>query len=401
MEASRGIRALSTALSSPDFLRFTLGNSVSLIGTWMQRMATGWLAWSLTESGVWLGVVAFAELFPTVVVTPLAGAAADRWNRKRVVMITQTLAMLQAFALFLLVATGTITIWLLLFFTAFLGICAAFTQPARLSMVPSLVPRESLHAAVAVNSIVANLARFIGPALSAVLILYIGIHAVFLFNTLSFGAFLYALHGLSVPANKKLNDGKYLADFVAGLKYVIAHKGILSVLILLLATSLGGRPVIELLPGFAGNVFDAGPAVLASLSAAIGIGAILGGLSLNVAGDLDDLRGTLKSSSFAMGLGVMLFAMAPSYHVALPMLVLTGFGFSRTGIAAQTLIQLSVDEALRGRVISVYGMIFRGGPAIGALVLGGASHWLGLQLSVFLGSLIVFAAWAKFLRDTR
>ncbi len=188
-----GFGGIARALRNPNYGLYTAGNAASLIGTWMQRIAVGWLTWQLTGSGAWLGAMAFADLFPTVIIGPVAGAAADRWDRLRVTKISQALAMAQSIVLFLLTVSGHITIELLLVLTAALGVIAGFNQPARLALIPSLVRREDLAAAVAINSIIFNSARFIGPAVAGLMIVAGGISAAFAANAVSFVFFLVAL----------------------------------------------------------------------------------------------------------------------------------------------------------------------------------------------------------------
>ena len=180
-----GFGRIARALRNPHYGRYAAGNSISLVGTWMQRVAVGWLTWQLTESGAWLGAVAFADLFPTVLIAPLAGAAADRWDRLTTLKLGQALLAVQAAVLFGLTASGLITIWSLLGLSLFLGVVAAFNQPARLALVSSLVARQDLPAAVAINAIIFNSARLIGPAVAGLIIVGVGIAAVFAVNAVS------------------------------------------------------------------------------------------------------------------------------------------------------------------------------------------------------------------------
>ncbi|MGH6924551.1 MAG: MFS transporter, partial [Propylenella sp.] len=228
MNPLSGLQNIVRALKNPSFGIYTAGSAVSLIGTWMQRVVTGWLAWELTGSGAWLGLVVFADLFPTVIVGPIAGAYADRSDRLFVTKVSQTLAMLQAFALFGLTATGLINIWLLFVLTLFLGIVAAFNQPARLALIPALVPRSDLTAAVAVNSVVFNLARFLGPAVAGLVIATVGVPVAYAANALTFVAFLVALAWVRLIEEEALpsKHGTLFADLVAGIRYAGSHVGI-------------------------------------------------------------------------------------------------------------------------------------------------------------------------------
>lgn len=389
-----GFGPILAALRHPNYGLYTAGSGVSLIGTWMQRVATGWLTWELTGSGAWLGLVSFADLFPTVIVGPIAGAIADRWDRLTVTRISQSLAMLQAVTLFTLTVTGLINIYLLLGLVGFLGSVAAFNQPARLALIPSLVPRENLMAAVAVNSIVFNLARFIGPAAAGVAIVSGGVAFAFALNAMSFGFFLLALSRIRLePAETRLAKRNIFADLADGFRYAMSHAGIAPLLLLLIVTSIGVRPVIELMAGFAASVFAAGAAGLAMLSSAIGIGAVVGGVWLAGRAEPEGLTRIVLRATFALVVTTMLFAATNVLWVGLAAMLMLGFCMVGAGVGTQTLIQLAVDSKMRGRVLSLYGLIFRGAPAIGALLMGVASEAVGLQLPLAMGALCVLVAW--------
>jgi MFS family permease len=191
-------RLIALPLRNANFGLYSAGSAVSLIGMWMQRIAIGWLTWEMTKSGLWLGIVAFADFFPVLLIGPIAGAAADRWDRLRVVKTSQTISLLQATTLFALTAGGHMNIAMLVALTAFQGIVVAFNQPARLALVPSLVAETDLASAVAINSIVFNLARFIGPMFAGLAIVWSGVSAAFAANALSYVAFLAALARIHV-----------------------------------------------------------------------------------------------------------------------------------------------------------------------------------------------------------
>ena len=390
-----GLQNIVRALRNPNFGIYTAGSAVSLVGTWMQRVVTGWLTWELTGSGAWLGLVVFADLFPTVVVGPIAGAYADRSDRLRVTKISQALAMLQAVALFILTATGLINIWLLLVLTLFLGVVAAFNQPARLALIPALVPRSDLTAAVAVNSVVFNLARFIGPAAAGLIIATVGIPVAYGVNSVTFVAFLVALSKVRLNEEEGMppKHGRLWADLVAGIRYTASHVGIATVLTLMIAANVGARPLIELLPGFAAAVFHAGATGLALLTSSVGAGAILAGLWLAGMSGGKSLGRAFLANTLISALSGVLFAATDSLWLAVPLLVVNGFAMAGMGISAQTLIQVSVDARMRGRVLSLFGLIFRGGPALGALIMGAASDHVGLRLPIFLGAVIVLGVW--------
>lgn len=394
MKSRAGFGAIARALRNPNYGAYTAGSSISLIGTWMQRIAVGWLAWELTGSGAWLGAVAFADLFPTIVVGPLAGVLADRWDQLRVIRIGQVLGLLQALALFALTATGTITIGMLLALTLFLGIVAGMNQPARLALIPSLVPREDLSAAVAINSIIFNAARFIGPAAAGALIVTGGTASAFAVNAATFVLFLVALARVRLPPAPRPPKAAagILEEIAEGVRYVAGHAGMAPMMLLLLATCLCVRPVVELLPGFAADVFGAGAAGLALLTSTVGAGAVLGGLWLAGRGDTAGLTRLALANTALLALAVLLFVATDRLSVAVPALLAAGGGMVVAGVGTQTLIQLSIHPGMRGRVMSLYGLIFRAGPAVGALSMGVISEETGLRWPVAVGALLTLAA---------
>ncbi len=372
-----GFANIARAFASRNYRLFAAGNAISLIGTWLQRVAVGWLAWQLTHSGTWLGLVAFADLFPTVVLSPWAGALADRRDRVRVIWVSQIISMAQASLLAILTAFGIITIWSLFGLAILLGIANAVSQPARLALIPSLVERVNLPSAVAINSIIFNGARFIGPAAAGVIIAEGSVALAFAVNALTYIGFLVALARLdSVKDVVRRADRSFLRAMVEGYLYAARHEGIGAMLLLMAVTSLGTRGFIELLPGFADKVFGRGPQALAWLMATVGLGAVLGGLWM------------------VRRVG---FTVTARFWIALPCLAVAGFGLVVSGIGAQTLVQSAVDAAMRGRVMALYGMIFRGGPALGALIMGLFSEQFGLRLPVAAGALLctVYWLWAR------
>ena len=359
----------------------------------MQKIAIGWLTWQMTKSGLWLGIVAFADFFPVLIIGPIAGAAADRWDRLRVVKTSQTISLLQATVLFALTASGHMNIGLLVALVAFQGIVVAFNQPARLALVPSLVAPTDLASAVAINSVVFNLARFIGPMFAGLAIVWSSVSAAFAANALSYIVFLLALARIRVASTvaEFANQRSFAADLREGIRYTAMHPGIAALLVLLIALGVGGRPLNELLPGFAAEVFHSGAGGLSILASAIGGGAILGGIWLGHRAHASGLTRVALGSSLTGALAAIAAIATEHMWVALPAVAVFGFCTSTAGIAIQTLIQLAADRSMRGRVMGLYGLIFRGAPAIGALGAGLASAHFGLRWPVFFGALLVVA----------
>lgn len=394
MSAPAGLVGLARVLRERDYAIYCSGNSVSLIGTWVQRIATGWLTWEMTGSGAWLGLMAFADLAPAVLVGPLAGAVADRADRLRLIRIGQFLCFIIASILCVLAATGLIGIYSLLALTLASGVVQAFIQPVRLSLISALVPRDKLPGAVAINSIIFNVARFVGPAIAGLAIAGSGVGLAFGINAASFAVFLIALtriraHHSDQPVRRdKVGLG---ADLVAGFRYTTGHPGLAAMFVLLIATCLGARPVVELLPGFADVVFDAGATGLAVLTSSIGIGAVLGGLWIGGRPDPARLPRTVAASAVLLSLALLAFIAVSDLHLAVPAMVVSGFAIAITGIGSQTIIHLAVASEMRGRVLSMYGVVFRGGPALGALAIGAVSDKVGLAPPFALAALMIIA----------
>ena len=391
------------ALSIRNYRIYATGNGISLIGTWLQRVAVGWLAWDLTHSGTWLGLVAFADLAPVVFLSPLAGALADRRDRIWVIRTTQAIGLSQAILLFALVATEAIGIWGLFLLTVLLGSANAFAQPARLALIPSLVDRESLPSAVAINSILFNNARVIGPAIAGVVIAESSVSLAFALNALTYLAFqvsLWRLSGVSIDRPFASSRSRMLSDTLEGYLYAMRHPGIGPMMGLFAASALACRGFIEMLPGFADSVFHRGPQGLAWLVATAGLGAMAGGGWMAMRRGIEGLTRLVVAHTLLISAALLAFTATSEFWVALPCLFVAGFGLVVTGVSAQTLVQSAVDPAMRGRIMGLYGMIFRGGPALNALIIGLLSAQFGLRLPLAAGAAVavLFWAWAQWRR---
>ena len=399
-----GFGGVLATLRHRNFRIYISGNAVSLIGTWMQRTAVGWLTWDLTQSGFWLGVVACADLLPAVFVGPLGGVLADRFDRLRIVMAAQTVALLQAGALFALTAGGAIGVELLALLVLVHGVAMGFNQPSRLALMPGLVPPEALSTGIAINSVAFNLARFIGPAMAGLLIVTLGVAGAFAANALSFLVFLIALSRLRLSAAARGlrraegdSGASLLAELRDGIGYALGHPGIGPMLLLLATVSLGVRPFIDLMPGFAAEVFGGGAGTLALLSSTVGLGAVASGLWIARRGPGGLTRLVLVNALLA-GLAILGFVATDLLWFALISVALAGMALVASAISMQTLMQLAVDGRRRGRVLSLYGIIFIGGPAAGALVMGALSEVLGLRLPLAGGALLALLVWLRIWR---
>ena len=382
------------ALRHPNFAVYAAGNALNLVGYWMQRIAIGWLTWQLTESATWLGIITLAELGPTLLVGPLGGVLADRYSRIHIAQTTQLLAVLQTSTLAVLTLSGQLTVWALLGLMLFQGVIFSLWQPVRLALVSSLVPREDLGSAVALNSVIFNSARFIGPALAGVLLVAGSAGWVFVFHACGLLIFWLALSRLRLTEQTPKRSGKRFGfDLLDGIRHVAQHPGIAPLLILMIASCVLMRPVFELLPGFASAVFQRGAQGLAMLAAAPGVGAILAGVWLGQRSGVDGLTRLLLRHTLLMAGLLILFALTQWFWLAVACLGLAGMTLTISGAGTQTLIQTAVDNAYRGRVLSLYGMILRAGPALGALLMGVAGDLLGLRWPLLAGCALCLLVW--------
>ena len=390
---TRGFAAIARTFSNRDFAVFTAGNGFSLIGLWVLRLAVGWLAWDMTKSGFWLGAVAFADLFPVVLVGPFAGVLADRVDRRTIILIGKTLSLLQAVVLTTLTLLGGMTIGALFLLTLFNGIVIGIQQPARMAIVPELVRPEDLGSAVGINSVVFNLARFIGPAIAGALLESLGVASAFAFTAVSSAAVVVsvlAIPPLKAPPGRHRGVMNEIAD---GIQYAFSHRLIAPLLWLSLGGSILVRPVYELLPGFVDAVFARGAGGLAILTSSVGIGAVVAGLWLAQRGAKPGLTAISMWSFLLSGVFSLAFAVIPEFWTAAAALAASGATMVLSASGAQTVLQKTVVGHMRGRVLSIWGIIFRGGPAIGAFAMGWLSTRFGLMWPVAVGG-ILFAAMA-------
>ena len=379
-----------------NYRYFATGNFTSQIGYWIQRVAQAWLAWQLTHSGTWLGLVAAADLIPNVVISPFAGALADRVDRIRVIRLTQYVAILQATALAILSFSDAITVEELFLLIFALGFVNAFNQPARLALIPSLVDSATLPSAVAINSLIFNIARFIGPAIAGVVIAEGSVGLAFAINAATYFVFSFALARVKLPRDKHLPSQRhFLRQTFEGYLYAVRHPGIGQMMMLFAVTTVGIRGYNELFPGFADVVFHRGAQGLAWLTATMGLGAIIGGLCMIRRGRVSGLTALAINHTLWMTLCVLGFAVTESYWLALVAVFVSGFAMTTSGISAQTLVQTAVVPEMRGRVMAFYGMVFRAGPALGALIAGWLATRFGFRLPVAAGACLCVLAWVR------
>ena len=379
-----------------NYAFFMGGMAPSLLANWMQRVGVGWLAWELTHSTDWLGAVAAADFAPMLVLAPLAGAVTDRGHPLRQVQIAQALILAQAIALTLLTFAGQMTIELLFGLSLLLGCLHPFSIAARHAVVPKTVPREHFATAIALDSAIFQTSRFIGPAIAGILIPTVGVGGTFAAYAVGLAIFLAALFCLDLPPpdRKAHRQNHILQDVREGLAYVRGHPGIWPVFVLLSVVSVLMRPLQDMLPGFAGGVFHAGPVGLALLTSSLGVGATISATWIATRGHVRGLARLFVVGCLVLGIATLGFVATAELWVALIFGAFSGFALNSMSTSTQALVQTAVADHMRGRVMSLYTLIFRGTPAIGAVAIGLLAERFGLRLTFAAAAVICLAAWA-------
>ncbi len=385
------------ALRSRNYRLFFSGQSVSLIGTWMTRIATGWLVYRLTGSAVLLGTVSFASQVPAFFLGPLAGVLVDRWNRHRTLVVTQILSMLQSCALAILALTGVITIWHIVLLALAQGFINAFDMPARQAFVVQMVDaREDLGNAIALNSSMVNAARLVGPAIAGVVIAAVGEGYCFLLDGISYVAVIVSLLMMRVgEVQVRRVRGAILHELAEGWHYVAGSVPIRSILLLLGLASLAGMPYTVLMPIIASNVLHGGPNTLGILMAASGLGALAGAISLAIRRTVLGLGTRIVFCSTLFGASLIAFGFSRSLWLSLLILPVIGFAMMQHMAASNTILQTIVDDEKRGRVMSFYSMAFQGMAPFGSLMAGALAARLGAPRTLVISGALCLcgAAW--------
>ncbi len=384
------------ALRYRDHRLFNTTLAPALISLWAQRTGIGWLAWDLTHSPTWLGVVAAADLLPGVILSPFAGVTADRAVPLKMMRLTQGIIMVHALVLWALTASGLINIWILFGLALVTGFNQPYSTAGRMVFYPVLVPREELGTAIAINSTVFNAGRAIGPALAGLMIGPFGVASVFLFNFATFLAHLvnlFRIRPIRTERHQRHRTGM-ISEIREGLAYTLRHPGIGPLLLLMTVASMMSRPLSEMLPGFADEVFARGPEGLGWMLAAAGFGGVVGAIWLTRRGPVQGLTNVVLMTTLVMGLAMAAFALIGNFWLALVFLAVIGFAHTVSGTGTQSLMQTAVSAAVRGRVMSLYTVIFRSMPAIGAIAIGVAAEMVGLTLAVAGAGVLCMVAWA-------
>jgi MFS family permease len=385
-DAAGGISHAWRALRHRNFRLFFGGQSISLIGTWMTRLATSWLVYRLTGSAFLLGIVGFSGQIPTFLLAPFAGVWVDRLNRQHVLIVTQALAMLQSFALAFLTLTKHITVHEIIWLSAFQGMINAFDMPGRQAFLVEMVEdRQDLGNAIALNSSMVNMARLVGPSLAGMVIAVSGEGSCFLIDGISYLAVIASLFAMRLnPAAVKRATTSMLVQLREGWDYVAGFAPIRTILTLFATVSLMGWPFTVLMPIFASKILKGGPHTLGFLMGAVGIGALISALSLAIRKSVIGLGRMIYISTALFGVSLIFFGMSRNIWVSLVMMLFCGFGMMQQMAASNTIIQTIVDEDKRGRVMSFYTVAFVGMAPFGSLLAGAMAHAVGAPRTVML-----------------
>jgi MFS family permease len=395
-----GLRSIGRALRHRNYRLFFSGQSISLVGTWLTRVATSWLIYRLTGSAWLLGVLGFAGQIPSFLLAPLAGVLVDRWDRYRVLVVTQVLAMIQSALLAGLALAGVINVWHVFALSVLHGLITAFDVPARQSLVIQMVEdREDLPNAIALNSSMVNGARLLGPAIAGVLIAAVGEGWCFFADALSYLAVIGSLLFMRItPRPRAARSTRVLHEMKEGFLYVAGSAPLRSVLLLFAVVSLMGVPYTVLLPVIAREVLGGGAGTLGALSSAAGLGALLSALYLALRRSVLGIERVIAGAAALFGIGLVGFSRAGVLWLALPLMLVTGCGMMLTASASNTILQTIVDDDKRGRVMSLYATAYFGTLPFGSLLAGALAERVGAQNTILVGGVVCMVGAGVFFR---
>lgn len=387
-----GLKIIFRSLRYRNYRLFFGGQSISLIGTWIQRIAVPWLVYQLTGSAFLLGVVSFASQIPAFLLAPFAGVLIDRWNRYHILITTQILAMIQALALAFLFFSGAIELWHIILLSTLLGFVNAFDMPARQSFVVEIIERrEDLGNAIALNSSMVNSARLLGPSIAGVLIAAMGEGICFLLNGLSYVFVIVSLLMMKVTLKEaKTQDSQVLRGLKEGFSYAFGFAPIRYIILLLGLVSLMGMPYVVLMPVFAKEILHGGSNAFGFLMGASGIGALIGALYLASRRSVLGLGKIIPLSTAMFGCGLITFSLSRFFLLSLALMLITGLGMIMQMASSNTILQTIVDDDKRGRIMSFYLMAFMGTAPFGSLLAGGLASYLGAPNTLIIGGVSCF-----------
>ena len=395
-----GLRNIARSLRYRNYRLFFYGQSISLIGTWIQRITVPWLVYRLTGSVFLLGLVGFAGQIPTFLMSPFAGVLIDRWNRHKILVVTQILALIQAMVLALLFYEKTISVWHIAILSIFLGIINAFDMPARQSFVVDMIEKkEDLGNAIALNSSMVNSARLIGPSIAGVLISLTGEGMCFLINAISYLFVIAFLLMMKISPRKiAIQDTNAFQKFKEGFRYTFGSIPIRYIILLLALVSLMGMPYTVLMPVFAKTILHGGSHTFGFMMGATGIGALMGAVYMASRKNAAGLEKFIPWFAAIFGLGLILFSLSTNFILSLFLLFITGFGMLMQMTSSNTILQTIVDDDKRGRVMSFYTMAFMGTAPFGSLLAGALASKVGAPNTLLIGGVCCILGAIIFMR---
>jgi MFS family permease len=387
----------SSALKNRNFAIYLTGAAISLHGLWIFRVALAWYAWQLTQSEAWVGIIAFTQFAPAMLFGPLFGVVADRFERRMLSIGINSACIVNMAALTLLTVTGHLSIVSLTVVSLIQGMLDGSHTPVRMALVPSIVEREQLSSAIAINSIAFNISRVVGPAISGIVIASLGVATAFAINAVSYVAIVVAVAVISIRKRPERGSGPWnvWSEILEAVRYVRGHFLILTLLLAITLNTVFGRGVLEMMPAVADELLDRGSSGFAIMTSAVGAGAVLIGLLLARGTQWLDL-GAIRKSLLASAVLMLVYGASDQFVVTTGAVCLLGVMLSLCGIGSQILIQTHVDDQVRGRVSSLWGMIAFGGTALGSLAIGALAQIIGLRATLIgagalclLGSLLL------------
>jgi MFS family permease len=408
MASFSGFQGVRSALSHPHYRRFQFGRFFSQTTTWMYRMTVAWLVWQLTESASWLGIFGFIDHAPALLVSPFAGVLADRYDRMKQLRITQGILLAQAVVLSLCIHFDYVSVAGLACFSLFNAVVNAIQQPATQSIVPNLVPRKDLPTAYGINSLTFNLSRFTGPMVGGFVITTWGTSPAIFGNALGAAIFSLCLATMheqftqNIASTKMVRDQNMMRDMRDGVRYLFGHPGLRPLVGIIFFLAFLTFNLIQFLPGFAEGVFKMGAHGLSWMIALIGTGAMIQGAYLAQRGPIAGLASYVIGNIAVVAAALIGLALAENYWLGLVAVFVIGFGNSGNRVGFQTLLQYSVAPHMRGRVASLFGVIWHIGPALGSLAIGALGELFGIRIAfatIGVLALGVFA-WATYCKPT-
>jgi MFS family permease len=387
-------RHVFRALAHPNYRLYFIGQGISLIGSWMQSVALSWLVYRMTRSAFLLGLTGFAGQIPSLFLGPFAGVLVDRSDRLRLLIVVQTLFMIQAFILAFLVLRESVTVWQLVALSCAAGLVNAFDMPTRQAFVIQLVEdKADLGNAIALNSMMFNGARLIGPSIAGLVIAAVGEGVCFLINAVSFLAVIGSLFAMNIatPGPRTAKQSRVFREMRNGFSYAFGSIPIRSILLLIALVSLLGMSVVVLMPVYVKEILQGGPHTLGFLMGATGVGAIAGAFTLASRKSAAGLERMIPVAASIFGAGLIALSWSRSFALSLAFMAIVGFGMMANMVSCNTLIQTLVDDDKRGRVMSLYAMAFMGVAPFGSLLAGAAASRIGVEATVRIGGLCCFA----------